>query len=98
MNKEALIPNLKGDTLKAIHLVHDTISAEQFEIAEFVITDELLTSCSHAHNRYKIHLMDKDKEAQEPEKARKMKSSSRRADCSKEREKGTRITAHKLVE
>ena len=46
MNKEALAPNLKEDSLKAICLVHHTISAEQIEIAEFDITDELLTSCS----------------------------------------------------
>ena len=74
MNKEALAPNLKDDSLKAICIVHDTISAEQIEIAEFVITDELLTSCSHANNRCKMYLMDKDKEAQEPEKTRKRKA------------------------
>ena len=72
MNKEALAPSLK-DSLKAIHLVHDTISAEQIEIAEFVITNELLTLCSHANNRYKIYLMEKDKEAQEPERLGKEK-------------------------
>ena len=54
VNKEALAPNLKEDILKAIHLVHDTISAEHIEIIEFVITDNLLTSCSYANNRYKI--------------------------------------------
>ena len=53
MNKEALALNLKEYTLKAIYLVHDT--AEQIEIAEFVLTDELLTSCSHANNRYKMY-------------------------------------------
>ena len=44
------------------------------EIAEFVITDKLLTSCSHTNNRCKMYLMDKDKESQEPEKARKRKA------------------------
>ena len=71
--KEALAPNLKEDSLKVICLVHDTISAEQIEIAEFVIIDELHTCCSQANSRYKMYLMDKDKEAQEPEKARKRK-------------------------
>ena len=37
VNKEALAPNLKEDNLKAICLVHDKISAEQIEIAEFII-------------------------------------------------------------
>ena len=50
VNKEAHVPNLK-DSLIAVHLVHDTVSAEQIEIAEFVIIDELLTSYSHANNR-----------------------------------------------
>ena len=36
MNKENL-PNCKEDSLKAICLVHDTISAEQIEIAKFVL-------------------------------------------------------------
>ena len=63
VNKEALGPNVKEDSLKAKCLVHDTISAEQIEIAEFVITDELLASCSHTYNEYKMYLMDKDKEA-----------------------------------
>ena len=89
VHKEALAPYLKEDSLKAICLVHDTTSAEQIEIAEFVITDDLLTSCSCANNRYKMYLMDKEKEAQEPEKARK-KSSARRVDSSKEKERGTR--------
>ena len=56
-----------------MHLVHDIISSEQSEIAEFVITGELLSSCSHANNRYQMYQMDEDKEAQEPEKARKRK-------------------------
>ena len=54
MNKEALAPNLKEESSKVICLVHDTISAQQIEIVEFVITGELLTSCSHANNKYKI--------------------------------------------
>ena len=89
MEKEALAPNLKEGSLKVICLVNDTISAEQIEGAEFVITDELLTSCSHANNRYKMYLIDKCNEAQEPERLGK-ESSSRRVDCSKENEKGTR--------
>ena len=38
VNKEALAPNLKEDSLKAKCLVHDTISVEQIEIASFFIT------------------------------------------------------------
>ena len=90
VNREALAPNKKEDNLKVICFVHDTVSAEQIEIAEFVITNELLTSCSNANNRYNMYLMDKDKEAQEPEKDQKTKSLQEEFDCSKEKEKGTR--------
>ena len=38
-NEEALVPNLKEDSLKAICFVHKTISGEQIEIAEIFITD-----------------------------------------------------------
>ena len=48
VNKEALAPYLKEDCLKAICYVHDTVLADKIE---FVITDQLLTSCSHANNR-----------------------------------------------
>ena len=51
VNKEAFAPNLKEDSWKTVFLVHDTISAEQIERAEFVKTDELLTCCSHMNNR-----------------------------------------------
>ena len=87
VNKEAYAPNLKEDSLKAIHSVHDSISAEQIEITELVITDGLLTSCSHANNRCKIYLMDKDKEAQELEKARKRKPLQEELIAEKERKK-----------
>ena len=49
-------------------------SAEQIEIAEFVVTVEFLTLCSHGNNRYKMYLMDEGKEAQEHEKPRQRKA------------------------
>ena len=95
INKEAFALNLKEDSLKTIHLVHDTILAEQTEIAEFVATDELLTSCSHASNRYKMYLMNKDKEAWEPKKTRKIKALQEELIAAKKRGKELGITAKK---
>ena len=74
VNKEVLAPNLKAVSLTALHLIHDTISEGQIEIGDYIITDELLTSCSHASNRYRMHLMERQKEDQEPEKIRKRKA------------------------
>ena len=74
VNKDVLAPNLKALSLTALHLIHESISAGQIEIADYIITDELLTSFRHASNRYKIYLMEKNKEDQEPEKIRKRKA------------------------
>ena len=98
VNKEALAQNLKEDSLEAICLVHDTISAKEIEIVEFVITDELLTSSSHANNRFKMYLMDKDKEAQVHEKARKRKALQERLTATKKRKKELEVTEQKSAE
>ena len=58
VNKDILAPNLKALSLTALCLIHDSIPAGQIEIADCIITDELLTSCSHASNRYKMYLME----------------------------------------
>ena len=74
VSKDVLAPNLKAVSLTALHLIHDTISEGQIEIGDYIITDELLTSCSHASNRYRMYLMERQKEDQEPEKNRKRKA------------------------
>ena len=98
VNKETLAPKLKENSLKAICLVQDIVSAKQIEIAQFVITDELLTSCSHANNRYKMYLMDKVIEAKEPEKARKRKPLQEELTAAKKGKKELDVTAQKLAE
>ena len=74
VNKEVLAPNLKEVSLTAIRLIHDSMLAQQTKVADFVITEDLLKSCSHASNKYKMHLMDQSKQAQETEKNRKRKA------------------------
>ena len=59
VNKDILAPNLKAVSLTALHLIHDMISEGQIEIGDYIITDELLTSCSHASNRYGMYLMER---------------------------------------
>ena len=67
VSKDVLAANLKAVSLTALCLIHDTISEGQIEIGDYLITDELLTSCSHASNRYRMYLMERQKENQEPE-------------------------------
>ena len=67
VNKDVFAPNLKAVSLTALHLIHDTISEGQIEIGDYIITDELFKSCSHASNRYRMYLMERQ-ENQKPEK------------------------------
>ena len=96
VNKEVLAPNLKAVSLTALHLIHDTISEGQ--IGDYITTDELLTSCSHASNRYRMYLMERKKEDQEPEKIRKRKALQEELIAAKKRKTELQATAQKLVD
>ena len=83
VNKDILALNIIALSLTALCLIHDSISAGQIEIADCIITDELLTSCSHASNRYKMYLMENTKKMRSLKNQEK-ESSSRRVYFSKE--------------
>ena len=59
VNKEVLTPNLQEVSLQAIRLVHSSVLAQNIKVADFVITEALLSSCSHASNRYNRYLLEK---------------------------------------
>ena len=44
------------------------------QVTDFGITEELLSSCSHTSNRYRMYLMGKNTEKQETAKGRKRKA------------------------
>ena len=48
--------------------------AQNIKVADFVFTEALLSSCSHASNRYNMYLMGKKEEKQKTEKGRKRKA------------------------
>ena len=98
VNKEVLAPNLKATSLTALRLIHDSITEGQIEIANYAITDELLTSCSHASSRYKMYLMDKSKEDQDAEKMRKRKALEEELISVKKRKTELEATAKKLAD
>ena len=72
VSKEVLTPNLQEVSLQAIRLVDSSVLAQNIKVADFVITEALLSSCSHASNRYNMYLMEK-KEKEKTEKGRKRK-------------------------
>ena len=98
VNKDVLAPNLKSVNLTALCLIHDTISEGQIEIDDYIITDELLTSCSDASNRYRMYVMERQKEDQEPDKNRKRKALQEELIAAKKRKTEVQATAQKLVD
>ena len=74
VNKEVLTPNLQALSLQAIRLVHSSVLAQNIKVADFIITEALLSSCNHASNRYNMHLMEKKEEKEKTEKGRKRKA------------------------
>ena len=67
-------PNLREVNMIAVHLICDSILTKQIKISDFVVAEDLLTSCSHAGNKYKVHLLGKSKEAEETENIWKRKA------------------------
>ena len=61
-------------SLQAIRLIHSSMLAQETSVADFVISEELLSSCNHASNQYKMYLMDKQREKEDNEKGRKRKA------------------------
>ena len=97
VNKDILAPNLKTLSLTSIRLIHDTISTKEINIADYIITDELCKSCSHASNRYKMYMMERQTKDQEPEKVRKRKALQDDLVSAKKRKTELQVTAEKLV-
>ena len=71
---------------------------QNINIADYTITDELRKSCSHASNRYKMYLMEKQTEDQEPKKVRKRKALQDELVSAKKRKTELQVTAQELVE
>ena len=97
VNKDILAPNLKTLSLTSIRLIHDTISTKEINIADYIITDELHKSCSHASNRYKMYMMERQTKDQEPEKVRNRKALQDDLVSAKKRKTELQVTAQKLV-
>ena len=74
VNKEVLAPNMQEVSLQAIRLIHSSMLAQETSVTDFVISEELLSSCNHASNQYKMYLMDKQHEKEDNEKGRKRKA------------------------
>ncbi len=98
VNKEALAPNLQEQSLKAIRLIHSHLTTEEIKVANFDITDELLSSCSHASNRYKMHLLEKKSEREETARGKKRKAKEEELTSAKKKRKELQVVIEKLTD
>ena len=48
--QRSLTPNPQEVSLQAIRLVHSSVLVQNINVADFIITEALLSSCSHASN------------------------------------------------
>ena len=74
VNKEVLAPNMQEMNLKAIRLVHSSVASLKIKTSDFIVTDKLLKSCSHASNKYKMYLMEKKAEKEKTDMGQKRKA------------------------
>ena len=87
VNIEFLTPNLQELSLQAIRLVHSLVLAWNIKVADFIITETLLSSCNHALNRYNMHLMEKKEEKEKTEKGRNRKALNENLNAAKKEKK-----------
>ena len=75
VNKEVMAPNLQETSLVAMRLVHSSIQAAKYMVADFVVNDALLSSCAHVRNKYQMYLMERKQNKKELKRDRKGKLS-----------------------
>ena len=83
-------------SLTSIRLLQNSVLVNNMKGTDFVITEDLLSSCSHATSNHKMYLMEKKTDKEQTEKAikkkkekkKKKKSFTRRNDSSKEEKEG----------
>ena len=74
VNKDVVAPNLQVMSLTSKRLVQKSMLVNNMKVADFVITEDPLSSCSHASSRHKKYLMEKKTDKEKPEKAKKRKA------------------------
>ena len=98
VNKEVLVPNLQENSLTAVRVIQSFIMAENIKIADFVITEQLSKSCSQASARYRMYLLEKDKEKTTSEKGRKRKLLQEQLQTAKKRKEDLNSISRRLID
>ena len=78
-------------SLRALRLIHSSLSAKKIKVADFQIGEELLSSCNHASNRHKMFLMEKRTEKEHTVRGKKEKLWRRNMDQQRRRKKSWKV-------
>ena len=71
VNKEVAATNHAEMSLTSTRLVQNLMLVHNMKVADFVIIEDLLSSCSHASSRHRMYLMEKKIDKEQTEKAKK---------------------------
>ena len=95
-NKDILSNNMLQDSLIAIRRAYDGIKQQDGPI-EDSISEELLTSCTHARQRYHSHLEDKKRLAERTDKERQKKCIEEELCQSRKKKRQLQTIAEELI-
>ena len=98
VEKDMLESNLGEVSLVARRLVHDAVSASGIDISKFEVSNELLKACSQSHNKYRMHLLDKEKDNEVVERQKKRKCVTEELHDAKKRKLELEKTVEKLLD
>ena len=80
-----------------MRLVHSSMQAAKYKVADFVVNDALLSSCAHARNRYQIYLMERKAVQERTEKGQKKKAFMEELTSAKKAKEDLEKVSKKLV-
>ena len=73
--RKFLLQTFKKWVWEDLRHIHSSLSAKKIKVADFQISEELLSSSNHASNRYKMFLMEKRTEKEHTVRGKEKKSS-----------------------
>ena len=90
--------NLQEMSLRAIRLIYSSLSKEKTKLAEFHISEELLFSCNHGSNRYKMHMIEKKTEKEDKVKGKKRRALEEELGSAKKKQRELESIAQRLID
>ena len=98
VSMDVLAPNLQEMSLRALRHIHSSWSAKKIKVADFQISEELLSSCNHASNSYKMFLMEKKTEKEHTVRGKKKKAMMEELASAKKKKEELESVAKKLID